>query len=82
MEVMMMKRTTIALDDGLIRQIKEKSLREGKNFQVCLNELLFEALEKQKHPKNNSRKIPTFRMGEPRVDITDRTILLDALDEP
>jgi plasmid stability protein len=75
-----MKRTTLALDERLLKQLKELSAREGRSFQAVANDLLRRALSR---PRATSFRLhlqgwrAEQRAG---VDILDRDKLFDLMD--
>jgi hypothetical protein len=76
-------RTTIYIDDPILKEIARLQRREGKSLGRLVSDLLAQALaETRKAPKGE----PQFRwiarpMGA-RVDLGDKHALLDAMDEP
>jgi plasmid stability protein len=76
-----MTRTTLAIDDDLLKRIKEKAAREGRTLQGVANDLLRQALVQQR-PKNK----PTLALRgwkaveQPGVDLLDRDKLFDLMD--
>lgn len=76
-----MSRTTLAIDDDLLKRIKEKALREGRTLQGVANDLLRQALVQQR-PKSKPRL--TLRgwtaVEQPGVDLLDRDKLFDLMD--
>ena len=76
-----MPRTTIALDDDLLRSIKEKAAREGRTFQAVANELLRVALVEQRTRHAGKLQLKGWRARQqPGVDLTDRDKLFDLMD--
>jgi plasmid stability protein len=75
-----MARTTLVLDDQVLRQIKKKAVDEGRTFQAVANELLRQALA-QPRRQPYRLKLQGWK-GEllPGVDICDRNTLFDILD--
>lgn len=76
-----MQRTTLALDERLLAQIKAKARREGRKLQDCTNEILRLGLEAEALPRRRSKSLPTFDLGKTTVDISDREALYDLMDE-
>jgi plasmid stability protein len=75
-----MARTTLVLDDQIVRQIKKKAAEEGRTFQAVANELLRQALAQ---PRRQPYRLNLQGWkGEllPAVDICDRNTLFDILD--
>jgi hypothetical protein len=75
-----MTRTTLAIDDDLLKRIKEKAAREGGTLQGVANALLREGLrQKPKH----ARKLVLRGWKaavQPGVDLLDRDKLFDLMD--
>jgi hypothetical protein len=75
-----MARTTLAIDDDLLKRIKEKAVREGRTLQGVANDLLRQALVQR--PK--SKRTLTLRgwkaVEQPGVDLFDRDKLFDLMD--
>lgn len=76
-----MARTTLAIDDEVLKRIKEKAAREGRTFQETANELLKQALAPQRFRKKIKLALrgwkATTRAG---VDLLDRDQLFDLMD--
>jgi hypothetical protein len=76
-------RTTIDIDDPILKEIKQLQLRERKSLGRLVSDLLAQSLaEVRREPK----AAPKFRwiakpMGA-RVDLNDKHALLDAMDVP
>lgn len=76
-----MARTTLAIDDDLLKRIKEKAAREGRALQDVANELLRNALVQQKPKQNLKLKLRGWKATErPGVDLLDRDKLFDLMD--
>ena len=73
-------RTTLDIEDALLRKLKEKAAREGQTLQRVANDLLRQALAR-------SREAGTYRLElegweaveQPGVDILDRDKLWDLM---
>ena len=78
-----MKRTTVALEDNLLRELKARAAREGVPFGRLVNDLLHQA---QARAPRSLRRVnwPTFsgRGVRPGVEIGNRRSLYDLLDPP
>jgi hypothetical protein len=74
-------RTTIDIDDPILKEIKQLQLREGKSLGRLVSDLLAQSLaDVRRKPK----AAPKFRwiskpMGA-HVDLNDKHALLDAMD--
>lgn len=74
-------RTTLAIDDDLLKRIKEKAAREGRALQDVANELLRQALVQQKPKRALKLKLRGWKATErPGVDLLDRDKLFDLMD--
>ena len=74
-------RTTIEIDDPILKQLKRLQRREGKSLGRLVSDLLAESLHR--HEAEPPPR-PTFQwiskaMGA-RIDLADKDALLDALD--
>ena len=75
-----MARTTLKLDDDLLRRLKEKAAREGSTLQSVANDLLRQALAA---PVGGEYRLELFTWkGElqPGVDLNDRDALFDLME--
>jgi hypothetical protein len=75
-------RTTIDIDDPILKEVKRLQQRENKPLGRLVSDLLAQALAGRRAPE----PAPTFRwiakpMGA-RVDLTDKHAVLDAMDPP
>jgi plasmid stability protein len=76
-----MSRTTLAIDDELLKRMKEKAAREGRTLQAVANELLRQALHQQR-PKSRPKLVLRGwdAVERPGVDLLDRDKLFDVMD--
>lgn len=77
-------RTTVRLDDHLLREAKQFAARAGRTLTAVIEDALREALNRsQKRPKRPPVKLPTFRGKgvRPRVELDDTASLLELMDE-
>lgn len=76
-------RTTIDIDDPILKDLKRLQRREGKSLGRLVSDLLAQALA---DTQRKSRSEPEFdwvaRPMGARVDLADKHALLDAMDEP
>ncbi len=72
-------RTTLTIDDGLLRQLRQKALDSGKTFKQVVNETLRAGLQQPVGAARHRYVCPTFSMGQPRwpVDL-DKALALAA----
>jgi hypothetical protein len=76
-------RTTIDIDDPILKELKRRGEREGKALGRLVSDLLAESLASS---RAEEPRPPAFRwiarpMGA-RVDLADRDALYDAMDGP
>jgi len=78
-----MRRTTVSLDDDLLRELKARAAREGIPLGRLVNDLLQRA---QSTPRRTRRKVSWLTFPgdgvRPGVDLDDRRSLYDRMDEP
>jgi hypothetical protein len=75
-------RTTIDIDDPILRELKRRQKREGKSLGRVVSDLLARALAET---ETGEREPVAFRwiarpMGA-RIDLADQHAMLDAMDE-
>ena len=75
-------RTTLDIDDPILKELKRLQRREGKSLGRLVSDLLAQALA---DVRNGQKSAPQFRwiakpMGA-RIDLGDKHALLDALDD-
>lgn len=76
-------RTTIRIDDDLLRSLKEQAHQDGVSLAVLVNRVLrrgVEALRQAGKPERPSRE-KTFSMGEPKVDLNKALALASAMED-
>jgi plasmid stability protein len=77
-----MKRTTLALDDRLLQELKERAVREGRSLQALANDLLRQAMSLGAESAEYRLELEGWRARTlPGVDLLDRDQLFDAMDE-
>jgi hypothetical protein len=74
-------RTTLTIDDALLRQLRQKALDSGKPFKQVVNDTLRAGLKQPAAPQREPYRCPSFSMGQPRwpVNLDKATALADAL---
>jgi hypothetical protein len=76
-------RTTIRLDDQLLRDAKQLAARTGRTLTAVISDALREALAKSTEaPRRRPYKLPTFGGDglRPGVDLDDSAALLDLME--
>lgn len=74
-----MARTTLDIDDGVLRELKSRRAREGKPLGVIASELLARALDEDPAPTSEFSWV-SRSMGT-KVDLEDRDAVWAALDD-
>ena len=72
-------KTTLVIDDGLVNKLRSEAAKRGTTMSELV-EAAIRLLLAQTTGAKRKPKLPTFNMGEARVDIDDRDKLLDSLD--
>lgn len=78
-------RTTIRLDDGLLRQAKEIAARSDRSVGAVIEEAVRESFARRARDSREGRvALPTFRGRglQPGVDLDDSAGLLDLMQGP
>jgi hypothetical protein len=72
-------RTTVRIDDDLMRELKEQAHREGTSLTRLLNRLLRAGLQAVRRPRVRKRRHreTTHSMGTPSVDL-DKALAIAA----
>ena len=78
-------RTTIRLDDALLRDAKAHAAQTGRTLTAVIEDALREALARRKVSANTRAELPVFRpVGrrglQPGVDLSDSAALLDLME--
>ena len=75
-----MARTTLAIDDDLLRTLKGKAVREGRTLQEVANELLRQGLAPRRQRSDYRLELEGWAGQEmPGVDVLDRDKLFDLM---
>jgi Ribbon-helix-helix protein, copG family len=74
-------RTTLAIDDDLLRQLKENAASQGKTLAALVNDLLRHALNVQSQRQYYKLDLEGWdSQPQPGVDILDRDKLFDLMN--
>lgn len=75
-----MKRTTLAIDEGLLNHLKKKAAEEGRTLQAVANEVLRQGLAQLERETDYRLLLQGWEAQErPGVDILDRDKLFDLM---
>lgn len=75
-------RTTLNIDDDLLRKLKGLAQRQGAPFRRIVNRAISLGLERMQPERSRARyACPTFSMGFPPVPSLDKALQLAALLE-
>jgi plasmid stability protein len=75
-----MARTTLVLDDNLLKQMKKKAADEGRSLQAVVNELIRRGLATRPHHSYRLKLQGWKAQLQPGIDILDRNSLFEAMD--
>lgn len=75
-----MKRTTLVLEDGCMKGVRDLAKKENRTMSEVVNELLAEGLQKRRKREPSKFALPSFSMGKPRVHLGDRNALEALMD--
>ena len=73
-------KTTLNISDKVMRELKQEAARTGKTMSELVEAALRSALAKPKKTVHNVT-LPAFRGGNPRVDISNRELLYEVMEE-
>jgi len=76
-------RTTVRLDDELLRQTKALAARTGRTLTAVIEDALRETIARSRHRRGRSRVVlPTFKGAglRPGVDLDDSAGLLETME--
>lgn len=76
-------RTTVPIDDDLLRDLKEQAHREGTSLARLINRVLRAGLDasRQAKPPDRPYREKTYNMGEPRVNLDKALALAASLED-
>jgi hypothetical protein len=75
-----MKRTTLTIDDRLLRALKKRAAEEGRTFQAVTNDLLRQAVATTP-PRSYELRLHGWKATElPGVDLLNRDALFDLMN--
>lgn len=75
-----MKRTTLKIEDSILRRLKKQAAEEGRSFQEVANRLLRKALAAGQHADFKLELKGWNASLQPGADILDRDKLFDLMD--
>jgi Bacterial antitoxin of type II TA system, VapB len=76
-------RTTIRLDDNLLREAKQRAARRGTTLTAVIEEALRESIYRREEQKKRPKvDLPTYGEGglRPGVDLDNNAALLDLME--
>jgi hypothetical protein len=75
-------RTTIRLDEQLLRDAKQLAAQTGRSFTAIVEDALREVLSRRQTAAMRAPELPTFGSGGllPGVDLDDSAALVDLMD--
>lgn len=76
-----MGRTTLRIDDELLRRLRQRAADEGRTLQDVTNEVLRRGLDEGDRPSDYRLELETWETElRPGIDLTDRESLWDVMD--
>ena len=72
-------KTTLIIPDPLFRKLKRRALESGETLSDLVAELLRKGLTETPKPRR-VKPLPTFDMGQAKVDVADREALYEAME--
>jgi hypothetical protein len=75
-----MRRTTLTIDDQLLRELKKKASEEGRTLQAVTNDLLRRSLTPTRVKPFHLRLQGWKAAEQPGVDLLDRDALFNLMD--
>jgi hypothetical protein len=73
-------RTTVDIDDPILREVKAIHEKEGRSMGAVVSELLADALARRRAPRARPAFRWTARPMKARVDLADKDAVYAALD--
>jgi hypothetical protein len=74
-------RTTLDIDDTVLRELKRRRSREHRPIGAIVSELLARALAEGSEPRSPASAWRSAPMGAPKVDLDDQEAVWKALDD-
>jgi len=75
-----MARTTLTIDDQVLRELKKRASEEGRTLQAVMNDLLRGSLTARPSTPYKFRLRGWKATEQPGVDLLDRDTLFDLMD--
>jgi plasmid stability protein len=75
------KRTTLKIDEGILRRLKQQAASEGRSLQDLANQVLRRGLAQPSVEPYQLSLIGWEAEPQPGVDILDRDALFDLMDD-
>lgn len=77
-----MAKTTLNIDDKVMRELKREAARQGKTMSELVETALRQLLQPKRQQQKKLPPLPKFRGGAYLVDIADRNALYEAMEGP
>lgn len=75
-----MARTTLIIDDAVMKRLRRMAHGEGKRLSEVVNAMLVEGLQRRKEIARQDFELPAHSMGRPKVNLGDRNALEALMD--
>ena len=73
-------KTTLNIDDSVMEKLKQEAARQKRTMSELVETALRQLFRAQKTQRTPLPPLPSFRGGEPLVDIADRDALYQAME--
>ncbi len=73
-------KTTLIIEDGVMRRLKEEAARRQTTISALVEDALRAALDERDDGNSVLPPLPTHDLGAARVDIADREALYQAME--
>lgn len=74
-------KTTLIIDDGVMKRLKQQAAREGTTISALVDAALRLFLEQRRRPRAELPPLPTLSSGGYLVDVSDRDALYRAMED-
>ncbi len=77
-----MKRTTLILTEHILKDLKSLASKQGRTLSALVDQCLRDGLLRMsKRPDKGKLELPSFAMGQARVNVADRDQLEEFLND-
>ena len=73
-------KTTLVIDDGVMRRLREEAARRGTTISSLVEAALRALPDRSGEAAGELPELPAFDLGRPAVDVADREALYQAME--